>query len=344
MKFNRELLLGTLESVEPGLSKRELIEQSTCFVFDGVGIHTFNDEIAATAFAGWTTEEDAGREEYPLKGAVPAEPLLAILRKLEEDVIEIENINGELRFRGKNKKGGIRIENEIRLPLEAFEKPTPTGWRNLPDDFAEGVELVTRAASSNESLFALTCVRFHAGGIEATDRFQIAMWREKLEIEKPFLVRSESAKHLTRAGVTQYQEGAQWIHFTNPNGVILSLRRYGEEYPDLSKFIDFDGTPLRLPRDLKEVIDKALVFANENADVVLSVTLESGKVRVRGEGALGWYVEARKTEYAGPSISFTVTPTLLQELAEKQRDGIVSKDRMKFETGRFIYVTVLGTI
>ena len=48
MKINRMNLLNVLESVHPGLSKRDMVEQSACFVFQGGRVITFNDEIACS--------------------------------------------------------------------------------------------------------------------------------------------------------------------------------------------------------------------------------------------------------------------------------------------------------
>ena len=48
MKVNREDLLIKLETIAPGLSMEDSVEQCKCFVFDGIKAATFNDEIACT--------------------------------------------------------------------------------------------------------------------------------------------------------------------------------------------------------------------------------------------------------------------------------------------------------
>jgi len=71
-------LLGCLELLTPGLAKKELIEQSACFVFrDGLA-QTFNDEVACSMKA-----------DYGIEGAVPAEPLLNLLRQLPDENIKL---------------------------------------------------------------------------------------------------------------------------------------------------------------------------------------------------------------------------------------------------------------
>jgi hypothetical protein len=67
-RINREEFLRNLESVEPGLSPREILEQSSCFIFQKGWIKTFNDEVACKI-----------KSPLKLEGAVQAAPLLAIL-------------------------------------------------------------------------------------------------------------------------------------------------------------------------------------------------------------------------------------------------------------------------
>ena len=48
MKIDREEFLKQLESVLPGYSTKEVIEQSSCFVFKKGRVYTYNDEIACS--------------------------------------------------------------------------------------------------------------------------------------------------------------------------------------------------------------------------------------------------------------------------------------------------------
>ena len=79
MKINREELLNQLESVQPGLSIREIIEQSSCFVFQDGKVITYNDEIFCSQ-----------KTPLKIKGAVLAAPLIALLRKMVETEVDIE--------------------------------------------------------------------------------------------------------------------------------------------------------------------------------------------------------------------------------------------------------------
>jgi hypothetical protein len=71
---NREQFIKELESVQAGLSVRAATEQSNCFVFSDGVVRTFNDEIACEQ-----------KTSLKITGAVIADPLISLLRKLPEE-------------------------------------------------------------------------------------------------------------------------------------------------------------------------------------------------------------------------------------------------------------------
>jgi DNA polymerase III sliding clamp (beta) subunit (PCNA family) len=330
--INREELLFQLESVQGGLSKREIIEQSACFVFKDGEVMTFNDEVACSC-----------KCSLPIVGAVQADPLLAILRKLPEDEITIEETDGELVIVGKRRRAGIRRENEVLLPVSGVEKPGK--WRSLPADFQEAISMVQHCTGSDESQFVLTCVHIHPEYIEACDKYQITRATLATGVKTATLVRGSSLKHITSLGMTQVSETGSWIHFRNPSGLVLSCRRYQEEYPNLNSFIDFKGHPITLPKGLGDAADKAKVFTTEGTDESqVLVQLRPGKIRIRGEGAAGYYQEVKKLAYDGPNLEFMVAPELLIEITKKHNDAEIDSGRLKVDGGKWIYVTALGAV
>ena len=133
-----------------------------------------------------------------------------------------------------------------------------------------------------------------------------------------------------------------WIHFRNSAGLVLSCRRYLDEYSSLDKFITDKGTiPVTLPVGLEEVIDKAVIFSEDNAGGNhVTVSLKSGRITIQGEGASGWYMERKKiTGYKGDPIKFKIAPKLLLEVSKKSNECGVASDRLFIDTGNFAYVT-----
>jgi len=330
-KINREELLTTLESVKSGLSQREIIEQSSCFIFKDKKIMTFNDEMACS---------------YPspidIKGAVQAMPLITILQKMsQDDEITIEASKTELLINGARRYAGIRLEKEILIPIDTLE--SPKNWTKLPKDFTEALKIVKECAGEDETQFTMTYIHLHSDYIEACDNYQIIRYKIKTHIEKDFLVRRDSLSHVVGLNATEFSETKHWIHFRSPSGLVISCRRYKEEFPDMSKILKTSGTPAILPKGLIQAAERAETFSVENMeDNQVTISLSRNEITVLGKGTSGWYKEIKKIKYKGDSIIFTISPKLLVEIIKRRNECQISPTRLKIEDGKFIYVTCLG--
>ena len=336
MRINREEFLKQLESVMPGLSTKEIIEQSSCFIFKDETVNTYNDEIACSQ-----------KSLLKIEGAVPAMPFISILRKLKEDELEI-NVNDAktvVMIKAKGKQSGINMEQDILLPIEAVDKPKK--WKALPDNFADAIAIVQPCAGSNEAQFAITCVHIAPKWIEACDNYQVNRFKIKTDVQNSILVRKESLKHIVSLDMVEFSETKHWIHFRNSDGLVLSCRHWVDEYPsdDITQILSMKGGPLTLPKGLREAVEKAEIFSSENVegDNVI-VNIKKGKFKITGKGTSGWFTEIKKSKYDGESLKFTIPPKLLVELVQHHNECEVSSDRLKVSGGKFTYVTVLGTL
>ena len=329
-RVNRADFSAILESMAPGLSNRELIQQSTCFVFQDGKVYTFNDEVACS-------------RKVPLKinGAVAAKPLLDLLSKMKEDEIEIDSLEGkELLIRGKGKKAGIRMEADINSDIvESVEEPGE--WIDIPSDFGEAVNITSACASSEESTFVLTCVNITPVFLEASDRFQISRYPIKTGLKENTLVRAASLKKISNLDMIQMSETPSWLHFRNAAGLTLSCRRYVDSYPELDKFLEFEGlSKVTLPGGLEEVIAAAEIFSSDNSTGnLITVDLRPDRIIFEGTGAKGWYKEMKKVVWAGDPIIFMIAPKLLLEITKKSNECSLAPGRLAISSGKFMYLT-----
>lgn len=327
----REEFLHQLESVQPGIAPRETIEQSSCVVFQGGQMMTFNEEIACS----YATELE-------FEGAVAAKPLIDILRKYTEETVELLVTESELQVRGGRRRSGVRLEAEIALPIDAVERPEE--WRKLPEGFAAAVARIQPCAGKDDANFNLTCVHIHPKWVEACDNFQISRVQMKTGFKESTLVRRESIRYMTDLGMTEISETPTWLHFRNPQGLVLSCRRYAEDYPDLTPMLKVEGTTVALPKGLKEASEAAEIFSAENVDSnQVQITLRPGKVKIRGQGVSGWHEQVMKADYQGDPLAFLISPTVLMDIVRTHNDCIISADRLKVEDGKFSYISCLST-
>jgi DNA-binding transcriptional regulator/RsmH inhibitor MraZ len=146
VSVNREELLQSLESVRPGLSIREVIQQSSCFVFKDGDVMTFNDEVTCRH-----------KCKLNITGAVQAEPLLNILSKMVETEVEISiDKDSRLVVMGKKRRARIKMEMEIVLPIGTVEKPEK--WQPIHEDFSDAIFMVKQCAGKDQTQLKSTCI------------------------------------------------------------------------------------------------------------------------------------------------------------------------------------------
>lgn len=331
---NRPHLLQLLQQVQPGISNKEVVEQSSCFVFKDKILSTFNDEVCCRIPC-----------EIELVGAVQSAPLLAMLAKLPEDEIEIgTDIDqpGELLIKGKNRRAGIKMEAEVLLPVDLVD--VPKKWIPLPPDFCEAVEVVSRCASKDaDNSFRLTCVHVHTDWLEACDNYQMARFPISTGVRSPILIRATTMKAIVGAGVSEICETRSWLHFKSESGLVISLRKHYEDYPDLSQAIVLDdGTRVTLPGGLAEAVDKAVVFSKETIHSnKITVKLSKDKLVIAGEGDNGWFQEKKKISYDGEPFGFRIDPKLLIDITKKNNECTLSAHKLKVDGGKFTFVSSL---
>ena len=334
MKIQRQDLLNILDMVSPGLSKRDIIEQSASFAFDQGKVLTYNDEIACS---------------YPIDlqftGAVRSAGLLHILRKLKDDELTLLAEDNNIVVLNKTTKTSIPTEKDILLPISCVD--TPTKWKTLPEDFLDAIKMAKHCASNDQSLFVLTCLLFTPTHIDACDSRQVCRYTLELPIKKSFLLRRDSISHITNMSVTKICPTENWVHFQNEMGLVISCRRYFnvEDFFPIDPILKDKGVPLVLPKSLLERVDVGRFFAQtdiEASEAVLNIVLSEGRLLIKAIGAEGSHLSKTRIAYKGPARSFTIEAGLLSEFATSFTQCSINETKLMVKDGAFQYATSLG--
>lgn len=145
--------------------------------------------------------------------------------------------------------------------------------------------------------------------------------------------------------MSKFSETKHWIHFRNSTGLILSCRRWIEDFPKLSELLAVKGIPTKFPKGLIEAIEKAEIFSAENVeDNQIMINLRPNKLRITGKGASGYYQEIKNMKYDGKSLSFRVAAKLFADLIHHHNSCELATNKLKVATGKYTYITVLQTI
>jgi hypothetical protein len=336
VRISREKLLNTLELVTPGLATRGDLEHANCYIFKDKKVITYNDETACQH-----------RSELDVTGAVKAEPLRALLQKLKEDEIEVFLNKASISIKGKStRRAKVRLERKIELPLENLEKVKR--WKSLPGNFGDAVDWVKDCAGRDENRPVLTYIHITPRYIEAFDNNQFARFRiKKLDLEQNLLVKQISLRNIISLAMIEFCETKNWVHFRNARRLILSCRRWIDEYPppdtDFDAIAAVRGTQVVLPKGLAEAADRAEIFSVDNVQQGNNVRVDfkAGWIKVSGTGQYGRYSERRKIDYEGKPFAFLIPPKMLMELVKKHSECQVSEKALKAELGKGIFVTSL---
>ena len=329
MKINREELLTCLETVRPGLSTQDIVEQSSCFAFRDGRVFTYNDEIYCSCQC-----------DVDFEGAVAATPLISLLTKMTEEEIIIEATETELRIRGRRRRAGIRMETEILLTDIRIPK-SEDRWGKLPTEFCEAVDIVRRCAGTDDSIFSLTCVHITPDFVEAFDNAQVSRYPLKIDMKRPILVHNAALLHVGSSTVSEWSHSKSWLHFRNTEGLVISCRLYIEDFPSLDKIINMKGTKVVLPDKLTEAVSIAEIFSTTSDENEVKITLKPSQMTVRGEGDTGWFNERKKIKYKGPEMTFNIAPRMIQEVMKRRHECEIGDGLLKIDGGKFVYVTCL---
>ena len=329
MLIDAKELLNQLEWVVPGLDKKELIEQSSCFVFRDGKVWTFNDEIACSV-----------KCDLKVEGVVFAEDLMKILRSLKDDKISIDIKQNKLLLQAKQARGATLFSKDILLPIDVVE--VPKGWRPLPEEFIDGLKLVHTCASRKSAQAELTYVHIHPEYIEACDGVQAGRYLVAMPMKNPFLVEESSLRHILTMSPKKIGLTPRWVHFRNAAGFTISCRRNRDVYENLGELFDVKGEPFTIPKGLKDDISIQEWLASRTDDHRVLVTLEKGYMLIRADTSATWWVKRRRVHYDGPRLTFLIDPKLLVAIAEQFEDCEITDKRLLVNCGRLKYVTALG--
>jgi DNA polymerase III sliding clamp (beta) subunit (PCNA family) len=332
-EIRRSELLESLGLVEPGLSARGYIEQSTCYVFMHGWVTTFNDEISCRARSGLPKE---------FTGAVNAKKLREVLDKIPDEIVKIDFRETEIVVKAKRKEAGIRLQREILLPVDDVTEPEKEDWWKVPDGLKDAIEKAAGAAGTNDEEFLTVCLNIHPDFIEGSDRFQSCRYHVKTGVEEPFLVRAKSVIHVAKIDPVKMGTTAEWVHFRNDR-LIFSCRRIMDDFYDLDDEFAFKGKKATLPENGEVEAKLTAVFCEGKDNDKLRVKITDNQMVVRGQDDGGWATVNLGMEYKGPEVSFRILPDMLNQLIKDNRNCEIGPRKLCVRGDNWVYVTTLVT-
>lgn len=331
---DREALLHQLQSCEAGLSKKEQIVQSNCFIF-----------LDGYVYTQWEEVQCSHKCDIGIEGAVTAEKLLAILQRLTTPKLDISIKDGYLIIKTKGRSAKIRMEEEV---LQKIRDEDPK-WKKLPTAWDAAIKAVRDSASTDDESWMMTCIHITPKLVEACDCLNLTRFTLKTGIKTPSLVRATSLNSVIGCGMVQVAESENWIHFRNETDLEISVYRWTVEeadYPDLDGWMEIaDTTKLQLPKGIIDASEICELFSKEMGDDnYILVELGKGKITLTGKGMSGQFKEKRDCDYSGDDVSFFVTPPLLRRVTNDMPDCEINGAHLRVKGENFTHVSSLKPV
>jgi len=337
-KIKRKELIDALEKVKPGLSSKEIVEQTTSYAFMKGRVATFNDEIGISHPV----------PNLEVQATIPARELHLFLTKTKAKVIKLETRENEFLLRAKKAKVGFSLQNKTSLPIKKLNAKSKK-WKELPENFTDALSFTARSYSKDMSAPIDTCLHIRQDAIvESTDRFRITQYRLAKKMPVPnFLLPGDSAKQIVKYSITHIraEDGDSWVHFKTREGTILSCRIFAQDtFRDTRPFLKIKGRPLTFPKNMVELLERADIFTEKGLpeEEVVTISLEKGKMRIRSENKNAWYTETVSCKYDDTPFSFTINAIFLHDILVELKSSEIAENAIKFVSKNWVHMISLS--
>ena len=335
-KISKRSFVDALTKVKPGLANKEIIEQSTHFVFDNDRIWTYNDQIYICELF-----------ESGLSGAVKAEQFYKLLTKFPDEDIVVTSEAGKINLTvGENIRSTIKIDPNVKIEPIQVPGINSQKWETLPENFHEAIAFSAFSASKNlirPELCSLYVVDKYVIGC---DTFRGTKYDLSSKMNNEFLLPAKAAIELAKYNPHKVFVDDGWLHFVNKEKTTFSCRAVvGIEYPpQIWDFFKIEGEEIVLPGDFLEAVDRAHVLLTDSFDLdkVVTLTMADNEVICFGSGDYGEIYEKAKIEYNGEKLEIKVHPVLLKEIL-KHLQNVVIGDRLLFQGENFCHGVCLSS-
>ncbi len=330
-----EVFLDVLKAVKPALANKEILDQSTNFVFKDGRVYTFDDAIMISHPI-----------KVKLKGALPSKELYDLLSRIKSESVTIKQKEREVSISGDNFSAGIVIEKKIALPIKTLK--ITEKWHKLPGNFCEALQFGLFSVSKNYSKPIFTYINVCNDSLYSSDTFRATQYTMSNKIKGSLLIPLTAATKLLNYNPTHYQVGKNWTHCKNIDGVVFSFRNATLKYPDVTSLLQQEGplTNIKFPSKLSAALTNAEVFCKEETDKtrLVDITIDGDSLELHGKGDIGWYKEKFKLKKKHPKlIKFDINASSFKDILAHLKKAELSGDKktIGFKGANFIHIICL---
>ncbi len=317
--ITRDLFVAALQAVQPAIIRDALIDQSEQVLLDGDRLMSYDGEVAIS---------------HPLpidvKGAVFAKELLALLKKLPANEIELVDEGAALLVHSGTLEAGFNIARDIPVPILGLDAVKE--WFGMPVDYLEGIAACFASVSTDPTKGVLNYIIMNGDKIFSCDNYCATVFESTEQLPEGVEIRLhfEPAKILAKYVPVEFGFGGSWVHFRNAEGVVVSCDYNDDAYNDVLALFADDGVEIEFPQEVAQKLSVAEIMADKDARGVNKVVKisfdEPDFVTVRAEREdRGWITDKIPYKSDEKKPNFTISPEMLAAVLESVNTVSVSE-------------------
>ena len=324
-------LLEVLNLLKPGISCKELVDQSDHVIFKKKYVYSFDGEIGA-----WK------KFSSPIQGAVKAVQFMALINRIKDEDIDIKTKNDKITINNDRMKVEFKVLSDIELEFP-FDPSEIKKWKKLPDNFLEAIKLTSFSTSKDPSDGVLTHLYVKGDNLMSCDRFRLTKYKLDSTMEE-FLLPVSSAEKLLKYPVKEYYVEEGWVCFKGEGDVYVNCLRTVEEYPTMEHLFKVKGKKIKLPAGSKEAIEDVNILstAEIEEDRFINITSTGTELFFLGQGQYGSMEEKiENVDLKGKIFDIKVHPVYIKQIIEHVDTFTIGEDSLLFEGKNFQHVLSL---
>lgn len=322
MLVNRQELLDVLIMVRPGLSKKDIVEQATHFIFTGESIVTYNDDICVSH--PYITN---------FKISIKAQDLYKVLSDLNIEEVDLSVKDSILYMKGGKTRSGLQglIGGDVVGMLDILGLEKERDWNLLPTDFIDGLFLCMFSASRIVGS-PLNSVNINGNLLQSTDNYRISRYELNAHTDINLSLPIRAVQELISFPITYYYKTDSWVYFKTEQGAIFCCRYIVNTFPDTTGFFDLSGASLSFPDSIKNAIDEISAMAVAEIDYMrkIDIRIENNTITCRAEKDRGWIEKDVDFIYSGSPLVFSINPIFFRQVLDRTPSMLIAGDRALF--------------
>jgi len=258
MLVHRKEFVSKLEEVFPAIGGG-FIPEYDCFHFRDKLVQATDGMIKISAELENNTDLDC---------CVPAEPLLRLLKSLDDDEVEISCNGKELLVKAGKVQGLIMIRGKAAIDVFSLPKIEPV---ECYDDLVTGLSLCSIVTSKDSAAGSLGGVLVNESELFGTDAYRLARWPLKYKLDgvkciipsKFIKIISSKKDRIVEIG---YSSDASTLSATFDNGTKVVSGTLTGRYPDVTRCFpssECEYVELDISEALSGVLDRHISFLKE---------------------------------------------------------------------------------